>query len=140
MDGILKIEDNNKLTSLSDLENLTSVNSNLEISHNDSLVDLTFDGLEIVHGHFTVSRNQDLRSLSLPRLTTINGDLSVAENPKLETLSMPLLIIVKGSSDIFRNNCTNSQGFCIPEWKTTNPLLFESPCCRTVGKSAPVTL
>ncbi|MCG8451600.1 MAG: hypothetical protein MI717_00280, partial [Spirochaetales bacterium] len=110
------------LTKVSGLESLASVNGNVELLRNDLLVEVTFDALEIVHGHFNVSRSPNLRRMSLPSLTTINGNLSVVDNPNLGTLKMSLLAIVTGLSDISGNNCTDSQGSCIPEWKTTNPL------------------
>ena len=109
------------MKSLSGLENLASVNGNLKLFNNYALVEVTFDALEIVHGDFEVSNSFNLRRMFLPRLTTINDNLSVVDNSKLETLKIPLLTIVRGSSDISRNNCTDSQGYCIPRWKTTNP-------------------
>jgi len=81
---------NNALTSLTGLENLTSIGGNLKIDGNDALISLTgLDKLTSIGGDLWIRFNDALSDLSgLDNVTSINkGDLKIVNNDFLISIS-----------------------------------------------------
>ena len=85
----LAISHNNSLTSLSGLENLTSIGGDLYIEENDNLTSLNgLQGLTNLSGGFEVISNGALTSLNgLQGLTNLSGSLKIMSNGALTSLS-----------------------------------------------------
>jgi len=86
------IENNNSLTTLSALSNITSVTKGLSIENNDSLTTLT--GLENITSNTSwlwylhIHDNDSLTNLSpLSKIKSVQGSLHIGENDSLTTLT-----------------------------------------------------
>ena len=79
---------NDALTSLSDLDNVTSIGGDLRIYDNDALTSLSgLDNVTSIGGELGVGNNDALTSLSgLDNVTSIGGDLYVRYNVALTSL------------------------------------------------------
>ena len=106
----LLIDGNDVLLDLSGLDNLTTVNMNIDILRNDSLLNLS--GLDaLTHtGYLIISDNESLQSLNgLEALTTTNGDIYIQLNNQLNDISnLSSLNTVNGSFNIIQNNHLSS--------------------------------
>ena len=82
-------DDNLSLTSLSGLDNLTTIGGSLEIGGYGALTSLTgLDGLTSVQGDLYLAYNDALTSLSgLDSLVSVGGNLYIYENNSLPSLS-----------------------------------------------------
>jgi hypothetical protein len=104
--GMLKIEYNNVLTSLSGLENLTSVGDLVYIYHNNSLPSLS--GLENLTSevYLTIYDNAALTSLTgLNNITSAGGRVYIDSNNSLLSLSgLDNITSVGGTLEIDRND------------------------------------
>jgi hypothetical protein len=87
--GNLKIGGNHALTSLSGLENITSVGGYLAIAGNDALTSLSgLENITSVVGYLAIAGNDALTSLSeLENITSVGGYLVIAWNDALTSLS-----------------------------------------------------
>jgi hypothetical protein len=84
--GDLRIWDNNALTSLSSLENLTSIDGNLDIYRNAALTSLSgLENLTSIGGWLRIGRNDALTSLGMTGLQRVDGDFEVTDNQQLCT-------------------------------------------------------
>jgi hypothetical protein len=93
------------LTSLSGLENITSVGGGLDIYNNDALTTLSgLNNLTSLGGYLWIDSNASLTSLSgLENLTSLGGSLWI-ENTALTSLSgLNNITYVGGSLNIFHN-------------------------------------
>ncbi len=113
--GYVKITGNlaiqSDLTSLSGLENLTSIDGALHLEHNAGLTSLAgLDHLTSVGGDLGISYNAALTSLiGLEKITSLDGDLYIANNNALTGLSgLDNLISVGGGLDVSFNGDLNS--------------------------------
>ncbi len=86
--GGVVIEDTN-LTSLTELENLITVDGDLNIGRNFALTNLTgLENLTTVGGHLMIHRNHALTSLTvLDNLTSVGGNLFIGFNSVLTSLT-----------------------------------------------------
>jgi len=80
---------NTGFSSLSFLQNITTLPNYLHIRDNSSLTSLTaLDGLTTINGYLTIRSNGNLNSLSgLETITSINGVLTIEQNNALISLS-----------------------------------------------------
>ncbi|RLD50962.1 MAG: hypothetical protein DRJ05_18940, partial [Bacteroidetes bacterium] len=87
--GYLSISNNDALTSLTGLENLTYIGEYLEIYENWGLISLTgLENLETISGYLSISNNDALTSLTgLENLTYIGEYLEIYENWGLISLT-----------------------------------------------------
>ncbi|PCJ40790.1 MAG: hypothetical protein COA99_09245 [Moraxellaceae bacterium] len=87
--GGLSITNSDLTTSLSALNNLTSIEHGISINNNDAITSLDgLKNLEYFNGGLRVSDNKSLSSLSgLENITSIAGDLNVSNNPKFTSFS-----------------------------------------------------
>jgi hypothetical protein len=88
--GAVYLSHNDLLTSLLGLESLIFVGGDLNIKANASLLDLTgLDNLETINGSLNIEYNDSLKSLTgLNALTSIGGSgLYIRNNPRLENLT-----------------------------------------------------
>jgi len=108
--GHLSIRNNASLTSLSSLKNLTGVVNNLRIKYNDALTSLPdFENITSLTW-LTISDNDVLTTLAgLDNLTSVNSHLSIEDNAALTSLSgLENLASVGGDLNINNNDTLTS--------------------------------
>ncbi|MBN2172951.1 MAG: T9SS type A sorting domain-containing protein [Bacteroidales bacterium] len=103
---------NNSLANLNGLENINSLEGRLVIGDNDSLTSIS--GLSNLNsiGGLNLEFNDAITNLTgLENVTSISGDLSIHNNPNLSSLgSLENLTSVSGHVIIMNNNLTNLMG------------------------------
>lgn len=85
--GQLVIGDNSILSTLEGLNNITSVNGNIEITENESLKYITLDSLKYIGGDFDINSNALLSDISpLSKLKIIDGKLHMFGCPNITSV------------------------------------------------------
>ncbi|MCP4199393.1 MAG: hypothetical protein GY762_19785 [Proteobacteria bacterium] len=116
--GFLKIYNNDALTNLYGLDNLTSVRGALRIYNNDALASLHGIGnLTRVGGDLSISENPVLTSLKgLMNLTRVAGVLRIEDNYALPACEADNLASQTSRQCSFPSNCSfknnNGEGTC----------------------------
>ena len=134
--GNLKIEENHKLTSLSGLENLTSVHAHLELLENELLADISslsnvtnvggyirvidnpalpnldgFSGLTTMQNSLLIGHNTSLTDITgLSNLTTIDGRLDLSTNPIADLNPLSGITSINGQLGINGTTATTLEG------------------------------
>jgi hypothetical protein len=108
--GNLMIVSNDALTSLTGLENMTSVDGVLWINYNSSLTSLTgLDNITTVGGGVMIDNNTSLTNLSgLGNLTTVGEDLMIINNSLTSLTGLENLTTVGGALGIGHNSSLTS--------------------------------
>jgi hypothetical protein len=109
--GILYIWNNNALTSISALSNLTNVGGDLYIQDNDALTSLSgLENITSLDGSLYINGNDVLTSLiGLENITSVGGLLNIRENDALTSISaLSNLTSVDGYLNIQYNNALTS--------------------------------
>ena len=89
IDGNLEIFDNSKLISLTGLNGLSKVGGNLSIGLNDGLTSMTgLESLDSIGESLYIFHNDALYSLTgMQNITIVNGQLFIDHNPYLQSLT-----------------------------------------------------
>jgi hypothetical protein len=103
-------------TSLSQLENLSTVGCNLTIINNTQLVDASLPNLLSIGCPVNINDNSALLTINLPKLQSVKGEqFNIKNNPKLQSLSASTTassfsFTGKGSSVDISNNGNSATG------------------------------
>ena len=109
--GSLEIYHNYSLSSLAGLENLNLVEGELSLNYIDSITDLTdLNNLESIGGRLSIYVNDDLLNLSgLENINSIGGDVYLAYNYDLTSLTgLDNVTSINGQLRIYDNNSLTS--------------------------------
>ena len=88
IDGDVEIKNNDVLTDLNLLSNVTYIGRKLEIRNNRKLTNLySLGDIEEINGDLVIAENDSLFSISLNSLRYVRGNLRINNNSSLESLN-----------------------------------------------------